>query len=375
MNNNKPFISIIVLNFNGKKWLKECFESLEKLNYPKDKYEVIMGDNASADDSVKYVTENFQGLRVLKFSKNYGFCKGNNLCAKEARGEYLIFLNNDTFVEKDWLRELVKGALSDKNIVSCVGKMLIPSLKEGNIVNGAGGIIFPDGCGMDEGFMESDSNIYNKQKFVGYGSGAGVLIQKKFFISTGGFDEYIYYSNEDADLGFRAWTYGYKVLYVPLAIMYHFVSGTSSHGKGRNTPSIEFMGTRNKLYFILKNFDWTNVIKGIMFHMFCSSARIFYALLNRNIYIPIVIIKAYFLILKDFRKVLKKRNIAQKNKKVQDKELHKIGILIGIKEGIQRYYDGLKNITKYRQNMFDTMDTIKIKINKEGEIIFVKDDL
>ncbi|CEG12162.1 hypothetical protein MSIBF_A20002 [groundwater metagenome] len=373
MNSDKPFVSIIVLNYNGKKWLKDCFESLEKLNYPKDKYEVIMGDNASTDDSVEYVKENFPEIRVLQFDKNYGFCKGNNLCAKEAKGEYSVFLNNDTFVEKEWLNELVIGVLSEENVISTVGKLLIPNLNNGerNIINAAGGVIFPDGCGLYEGFMQVDSDMYNKQKYTGFGCGAGVLVQKNFFIFTGGFDEYYFYTGEENDLGFRVWSYGFKVMYVPSAIMYHYTGKTGSRGKG-TTPMAEFIVTRNKLYFILKNFDRWNMMKGIILHIFRSSAMIFYAILHKNIHVPIGIMKSYFVILKDLKKIYKNRKIAQKNKKVQDKELYKIGVIINVKAWVKTYYDGLKNTRKVGWNVFDTKDSVKIKTNKDGEFIFYK---
>lgn len=372
-NKELPSVSIIIVNYNGKKYLKECFESLEKLNYPKDRYEVIMGDNASTDDSIEYVKENFPEIKVLQFNQNYGFCKGNNLCAKESTGEYIIFLNNDTFVEKEWLNELITGVLSEENIISCVGKLLIPNLKIGkkNIINAAGGIIFPDGCGLYEGFMEVDSDKYNKQKYTGFGCGAGVLVQKKFFISTGGFDEYYFITGEENDLGFRVWSYGYKVLYVPSAIMYHYTSKTTTRGMG-TTPTMEFIVTRNKLYFVLKNFDRWNIMKGIILHIFRSSAMIFYALLHRNIHVPIGIMKSYFVILKDLKKISKNRKIAQKNKKVRDKELYKLGVIISIKEWIQTYYNGLKNIRKVGWDVFDKKDSVKIKTNREGEFIFYK---
>ena len=136
-NDNLPFISIIVVNYNGKHFLGECFASLENLEYPKDKFEVILVDNASTDGSVQYVRENFSRVNILQLDKNYGFCKPNNDGVKLANGEYVVFLNNDTVVTKEWLFELVKGALSEEQLASCASKMLYYDRR--NAINTAGG--------------------------------------------------------------------------------------------------------------------------------------------------------------------------------------------------------------------------------------------
>lgn len=369
-NSDEPFISVIVLNYNGKKWLKDCFESLENLEYPKDKYEVIMGDNASTDDSVDYVKENFPWVRVLQFDKNYGFCKGNNLCAMSAMGEYLVILNNDTFVDAMYLKNLISGISSDEKTISAVGKIFHSNSK---LIWSAGGVIFPDGCGHYTGWFASDSNKYNIPKYTGFGTGAGVLIEKKFFLSTGGFDEYYFYTGEENDLGFRIWANGYKVKYVPSAIMYHYCGGTGSPHKYRTSPTMEFLITRNKLYFIIKNFDLTNVVNGVILHLFRSLALIIYTILHKNIYIPISIIKAYLFVIKDIKAILKSRKTFQKTKIVKDGELYKQGIIVGIKEWFNLYINALRNYKKISEGIvFDIKDSVKIKTNNEEEFIFYK---
>ncbi|OQX21229.1 MAG: hypothetical protein BWK75_03630 [Candidatus Altiarchaeales archaeon A3] len=370
MNNNKPFVSIIVLNYNGKKWLKECFESLENLDYPKDKYEVIIGDNRSTDDSVEYVKENFPSIKILKFDKNYGFCKGNNLCAKEAKGEYLVILNNDTYVDRMWLKNLIEDISKDEKIISTVGKIFHPDSK---LIWSAGGVIFPDGCGHYTGWFTSDSYKYNIQKYTGFGTGAGVLVEKKFFISTGGFDEYYFYTGEENDLGFRIWASGYKVKYIPSAVMYHYGGKTGSLSKYRTTPVIEFLVTRNKLYFILKNFDLNNVVKGILLHMFRSFAMIMYAIIHKNIYVPMAILKAYLFIIKDIKTILKNRKIFRKNKMVEDIKLYKLGIILGSGEWFKTYLDAMRNSERNinEGDVFAKKDAVNLE-EENGEFIFVK---
>lgn len=371
---NSPLVSIIVLNFNGKEYLKDCFESLERLRYPKDRYEVILGDNASTDDSVEYIQKNFTRVRIVQFDQNYGFCKSNNLCAREANGEYLVFLNNDTFVEEDWLANFVQGVLSESDILSCACKILFPHLKDGRVVNAAGGIIFPSGGGLYEGWMDDDSPRYDEQKYTGFGCGAGVLVQKKFFLETGGFDEYYLYSGEEMDLGWRIWLAGSKVLYVPSARMYHYMSRTGSRGKGiRMTPSMEFLVNRNNLYFLLKNFEALTAVKGLLFFIARSFGKIAYALLHGNLRIPLTIGRAYLQILKDLPKILQIRQQVQSQRKRTDKELHEKGILLNLRETFRVSYEGLKNMKKYHAGCrYDTQDAVEIRYNEKGEVTFYK---
>ena len=115
--NELPFVSVIVLNYNGLRYLKNLFNSLSKTMYPKSRLEIIMGDNGSTDNSVSVTEENFSFVKILRLGKNYGFCKGNNLCAMQAKGQYLVFLNTDTVVTDNWLVNLVNSVIIEKKLL------------------------------------------------------------------------------------------------------------------------------------------------------------------------------------------------------------------------------------------------------------------
>ncbi len=119
-----PEISIIIVNYNGREYLPACLLSLENLDYLQNKYEVIIVDNASEDDSVQYITKNFPGVKLIESSSNIGFAAGNNLGLRKAQGKYLALLNNDTSVDASWLTELVKTIESDPKIGICTSKLL-----------------------------------------------------------------------------------------------------------------------------------------------------------------------------------------------------------------------------------------------------------
>jgi len=108
------FISIIIVNFNGKHLLDDCLGSLKNLNYPKDQYEIILVDNNSQDTSVSFVQKKYPKVIIVESETNSGFTGGNNLGLTKAKGDYIVLLNNDTTVDKNWLKELVKTAQSSK---------------------------------------------------------------------------------------------------------------------------------------------------------------------------------------------------------------------------------------------------------------------
>lgn len=355
-----PFVSVIIVNWNGKKWLKDCFESLENLNYPKNKYEVIMGDNASTDDSVDYVKANFSWIKILQFDKNYGFCKGNNLCVKEAKGEYLVFLNNDTIVDINWLKSLVDGVLSEKDVISCACKMLKPYTIHGQkVIDYAGGRLFIGGAEYI-GIYDTDKKEYNTPKYTGFGCGAGVLVQKKFFLKMGGFSEIYFAGTEEYELGLRIWQYGYKVLYVPSAIMIHRREGTFG---APMSPKIIFVNTRNPLYFILKNFEMKNAVLGLFYHLFVSSAGMFFiSFLSGKFYVCSNIIKAYIDFIKnikDLKYVFQERKKIQKEKSLSDDDLYEAEIIYPFSERLKASFKGLKlmfgGIPKQEKNRMKKM--------------------
>jgi len=105
-----PFVSIITVNFNGKSFLDECFSSLFSIDYPKDRYEVIMVDNASTDNSIDFVRKNYPVVKIIQLKENLGFTGGNNLGIKKSKGEYIALINNDAQVDPNWLKELVFSA-------------------------------------------------------------------------------------------------------------------------------------------------------------------------------------------------------------------------------------------------------------------------
>jgi GT2 family glycosyltransferase len=250
-----PFVSIIIVNYNGKTFLKECLSSIREIVYPKTQYETILVDNQSVDGSIEYVRENFPEVRIIRLDKNYGFVAGNNIGAKHGKGEYIVLLNNDTKVEKNWLIELVRAA-KDENVGVCTSKKFV--LNNPTLLDGAGGTMNVLGQGWDRGSLERDVGLYEEPVEVTHPSGASFLVKREIIQAYGYLLEpgyFMYY--DDPDLGWRTHLLGYKVVYVPKSVILHKRGGTA----GTRTSLIHYLFHRNQIITFYKNLEMKNVIK------------------------------------------------------------------------------------------------------------------
>jgi len=326
-----PAVSIIIVNWNGKSYLPACLGSLAALDYPQDKLEVIVVDNASTDGSQEYIKDACPEVRIIQLDKNHGFCRPNNVGAKAAAGEYLVFLNNDTEVTPGWLRALVKPALEDAEVVSVASRMLYADHR--GTVNTAGGKITIIGGGFYRGYGDKDGVKYDEAGYTGFGCAAGVLVRRDFFIDAGGFDEDYFAACEEHDLGWRAWLYGHKVAYAPAAIMYHHESGTFGT-RSNYDPAKVYLNTRNRLYNLVKNLDGGNMLRGMMISLGFNTYRWMRMLFSGNPAAAWAICRGHRDFIMHLGKTLSKRRQVQKRRIRSDGELYRLGVIASLKESI-----------------------------------------
>lgn len=218
-----PQVSIIIPVYNHFVHTYNCLESISKLS-EKTTFEVIVIDDCSTDDTQKLIKK-ISGITYHRQKENGGFIESCNTGAKMAKGQYLMFLNNDTVVYDNWLDSLlaVFETYSDAGLVG--SKLVYPN----NQLQEAGGIIFSDASGWNYGRLgKPDEPQYNHIREVDYCSGASILIEKHLFEQLGRFDERYkpaYY--EDTDLAFAVRNIGKKVYYQPASKVTHF-EGISS---------------------------------------------------------------------------------------------------------------------------------------------------
>jgi GT2 family glycosyltransferase len=251
MINSDPLVSIIVVNYNGLKYCRDCFRSIRELNYPN--YEVLMVDNFSTDGSVDYINDNFPEVKIIKLEKNLGFATANNIGADNANGEYLFFVNQDTALERNCLSNLLEAIQSDPTIGICGCKMLYWNDK--NVINSTGLIANKISFVWDRGSFELDQGQYDDQNEVLSVSGAAMLMRKDLFLDLGGFDVKYFMYYEDLDIGMRTWLTGYRVLYVPDARIYH-----NTQYKHADQYHFQYIDQRNRLRTIVKLFSLYNLV-------------------------------------------------------------------------------------------------------------------
>ncbi len=226
--------------------LKDCLISIRKISYPKKKYEVIVVDNGSTDGSVELLRSKFKWSKIVELDKNYGFAIPNNYGAKIAKGKYLVFLNNDTLVDKNWLIELVKPLEKDKSIGAGTSKILYWSRPR--VINAMGGFWTLFGFPGLIGDGERDDK-FQDTRTVFFPSGCSMIIRSELFKKLGGFDSDYFLYCEDVDLGWRIWNDGKKVIVIPTSVVYHKKSVTA---RSLNINAY-YYSTRNSLATILKN--------------------------------------------------------------------------------------------------------------------------
>lgn len=224
----EPLVSIIIPAYNHFEYTYNCLESI-LMNTDSVPYEVIVADDCS-DDMTSNIEKLVEGISVIHNRENLVFIKNCNNAAGRARGKYIVFLNNDTQVQLNWLYPLVK-CLELHEDAGMVGSKLVNP--DGSLLE-AGCIVWNNANGWNYGGGENpDSFEYNYVREVDYISGACIMISKKLWNDIGGFDErYVPAYYEDVDLAFEVRKRGKKVLYQPDSVVVHFES--VSNGKNPN---------------------------------------------------------------------------------------------------------------------------------------------
>lgn len=326
INTKWPLISVIVLNYNGKYFIGKCLQSVFNTTYPN--FEVIFVDNASFDNSVEFVKQNFPSSKIIANTHNLHFAEGNNIGIHLASGEYVILLNNDTKVDPNWLNEIFTLMESDPTIGACQCKLLfMDNPKE---IDSAGGFINPLGLCEERGKGEVDIQQYDHPDELFHAKGAAFVIRKKVLNEVGMLDKQFLYNSEDVDLCWRIHLKGYKVLFCPKAIVYHNRSSPTKKCFQSQTIGL-FHSAKNVPRMLIKNYSLLNLLRFLPVLVFFEIGAAFFLLLQRKNYMFLAIIQALFWNLKNLSNTLVERSIVQqKIRKVSDGDVLKNMIRIRI---------------------------------------------
>lgn len=245
--------SVIILNWNGERFLKQYLPTLIKYTSDTDT-EIIVADNGSTDNSLALMREEFPSIRLILFDKNYGFAEGYNKALAQIDSEYSVLLNSDVEVTQDWLSPLVSFMENNKDVAACQPKILaFYDRTRFEHAGAAGGFIdkfgFPFCRGRIFAEVEKDARQYDDIIDIFWASGACLFIRTETFIKEGGFDSDFFAHMEEIDLCWRLNARGYRIVCVPQSVVYHVGGGTLN----AEHPHKTFLNFRNNLLLLYKN--------------------------------------------------------------------------------------------------------------------------
>jgi hypothetical protein len=257
-------VSIIILNWNGKDDTIECIKSIKRNNYKN--YEITVVDNGSEDGSVSEIRKYFldSEVNIIENKRNLGFAGGNNVGIRYAikgSADYILLINNDTTVDEDFLRELVKAGELD-NKAGILGPKICFYGEPKRIWFAGGKVNWLKNKGTHIGLDEIDQEQYNNKKEVDYLTGCCLLIKREVVKKIGDLSEDYFLYYEDTDFSLRTRKAGYKCLYVPKSTIYHKVSRSTKPG----SPSYIYYHTRNGLVLSKRN---GSIINKLFLYPYC----------------------------------------------------------------------------------------------------------
>tara|TARA_B110000444_G_scaffold190390_1_gene179957 strand:- start:11 stop:1027 length:1017 start_codon:yes stop_codon:yes gene_type:complete len=251
METQKIKTAVVVLNWNGKAWLEKFLPSLVKHS---QEATVFVADNASADNSVAFVKENFPAVKIIINACNGGYAKGYNDALKQIDAEYFVLINSDIEVTNGWLSPIITLMDSDKNIAACQPKLLDYNKRNTFEYAGASGgfmdnLGYPFCRGRIFDFLEEDKGQYNDLIEIFWATGACIFVRADAFWEIGGFDADFFAHQEEIDLCWRMKNKGYKIMVEPKSVVYHVGGGTLDTG----SPFKTHLNFRNNLKMLFKN--------------------------------------------------------------------------------------------------------------------------
>jgi GT2 family glycosyltransferase len=245
-----PLVSIIVLNWNGKRFVDGFFNSVQSQSYPQESIEILFVDNASSDDSVQYFkSKKIKNAFLIQTGANRGYAGGNNYGFHKAKGEFILVCNNDLELDKHCIERLVGAAQQTQADITV--PMLV--FAETRTINNAGSMLKQDSDwpnyerGMNQPVNSPD---FAERTDVTAFCGACPLFKRSFLEEVGLFDKKFFLYWEDGDLSWRGQKAGKHYVYEPTAVAYHHTSGSTG---GSTSPVFTYYVSRNRVLILLKN--------------------------------------------------------------------------------------------------------------------------
>lgn len=246
-------ISVVILNFNGEKLLKEFLPSVIKYS---GEAAIYVADNGSSDGSVALLQEAFPQVGLIRFEVNHGFCKGYNEALRQVPSRIFVLLNSDVRVSQDWLVPIARLFEQRSDIDVVQPKVLSYREPEKFEYAGAGGGLidtlgYPFCRGRIFEHIENDQGQYDDEREIFWASGACMAIRAEAYHTAGGLDEDFFAHMEEIDLCWKIQRSGRKVFYAGSSVVYHLGAGTLGYGN----PGKTYLNFRNNISMLIKHLD------------------------------------------------------------------------------------------------------------------------
>ncbi len=303
---NAPFFSVVIVNFNGGDYLQGAVDSLKRQT--RQDFELFVVDNASSDTSMEALdVSDFQIVHLMPEAENHGFAKGNNIAAKRAKGEWLVMLNPDAVADESWLEKIADGIERHPKVKMFASAQY--SLDEPGIMDGAGdcyhvfGIPWRGGYGRPVSEMPDEGTCFSP-------CGASAVFHLKTYLDAGGFDEAFFCYCEDVDLGFRLRLQGETCVFLPQAMIHHAGSALSN----QVGDFAAWHGARNRVWVFLKNMPLIWLVVFFIPHVLMT---LFVYLMHIKKGSAGALRQGFFAGLSNSKPIFLKRRITQKNRKIR----------------------------------------------------------
>jgi GT2 family glycosyltransferase len=261
-----PSVAVVILNWNGRKYLEQFLPSLMLTTYPGIQF--VVADNGSTDDSIDFLTRYYPQVKQLRSAVNEGFAKGYNTALQQVQASYYVLLNSDVEVTPGWLEPVIELMEDNINIAACQPKVLSWHDKTMlEYAGGAGGWIDAYGYAFCRGRVfdtcEKDTGQYDDVAPVFWASGCALFVRSQVYHSLNGFDEWFFAHQEEIDLCWRMQLSGWLVYACPHSVVYHVGGGSLPKGNPRKV----YLNYRNSLIMLYKNYSFVEKIWKIPFRL------------------------------------------------------------------------------------------------------------
>lgn len=302
--------AIVILNWNGKKYLEKFLPSVIKHSHTNAK--LFIADNASSDDSVSFIESHYPDIELLKLETNFGYAKGYNEALKLIEAKYYILLNSDIEVSENWIEPLIDYLEKNPNVAACQPKIKSWHNKSAFEYAGAGGgyidhLGYPFCRGRIFQEIEEDKGQFDNIQDVFWASGACLFVNAQIFHDLGGFDEDFFAHMEEIDFCWRAKNQGYQIVYHPESTVYHIGGGTLP----KNNPYKTYLNFRNNFCLLYKNIPKKKLVATFALRFFLDGAAAIKFLLDGGYKDFVAVFNAHMYFYRNLPKLYKKRKTLQ----------------------------------------------------------------